>query len=209
MKTLTVLGLASSLFFVSCSDAEKQETTNQDSTQVDTNAVAYAADLQASIVNWAGNTAGATIYGHFGTLKLTEGSLEIAGDKIAGGSFTIDMNSLTATDSAYKFTADNSPAALKGHLAAEEFFNIAAFPTATFKITSVEAGKVTGDMTIKGKTNVETIEFSDLVITDSEVKVTGKLVIDRQKYGVSWKHFLKDTVLSDEVPLTITLVAKK
>jgi len=36
----------------------------------------------------------------------------------------------------------------------------------------------------------------------------GTLVFDRQKYDVAWEHFLEDTVLSDDITLEITLVAK-
>lgn len=211
LRILTIMGLATSMFFVSCKGGSEGESTATDSAMVDTAAMAYAADIEASVVNWAGNTKALSkvgmAYGHSGTLKLNSGTIEIKDGKIAGGSFEINMKSLTATDSAY--SGDGTPEKLVGHLSNSDFFAIDTFPTATFVITGVEEGKVTGNLTIKGKTNPETIEVSDLVVTDTEVTVTGKFVIDRQKYGVAWAHFLKDTVLSDELPLSITLVAKK
>lgn len=210
-NTLTIVGLAASMFFVSCSKGTEGETATTDSLAVDSTALSYNVDTTSSIINWAGNTAALSklgmAYGHTGTLNINSGSLEVAAGKIAGGSFEINMKSLTPTDSGY--TKENTKEKLVGHLVTADFFAVDSFPTAKFVITGVQEGKVTGDLTIKGKTNSETIEFSDLVVTDSEVKVTGKLVIDRQKYGVAWKHYLKDTVLSDELPLTITLVAKK
>jgi polyisoprenoid-binding protein YceI len=117
------------------------------------------------------------------------------------------MKSLTATDSAY--SPEHPAKDLIGHLSSADFFAVDTFPTASFVITGVEEGKVMGNLTIKGKSNPETIEISNLVVTDTEVTVTGKFVIDRQKYGVSWKHGAKETILSDELPLSVTIVAKK
>jgi polyisoprenoid-binding protein YceI len=66
-----------------------------------------------------------------------------------------------------------------------------------------------GDLTIRGTTNTE--QVTDIVITenaDGTVTATGKLTFDRQKYGVAWKHFLKDAILADNIDLEISLNGK-
>jgi polyisoprenoid-binding protein YceI len=52
---------------------------------------------------------------------------------------------------------------------------------------------------------------TDIVITenaDGTVTASGKLTFDRQKYGVAWKHFMKDAILSDNIDLEISLNGK-
>ena len=46
-----------------------------------------------------------------------------------------------------------------------------------------------------------------MTVSESGVTFTGTLVFDRQKHGVSWKHFVKDYVLSDDITITFTVVA--
>jgi polyisoprenoid-binding protein YceI len=53
---------------------------------------------------------------HNGTVKLKEGTLIFKGDKLAGGTFTVDMTSLT-TD-----LSGESQGKLNGHLKSEDFF---------------------------------------------------------------------------------------
>jgi polyisoprenoid-binding protein YceI len=210
LKFVSILGLTSAMFLASCNGGTTENTGGSDTTKTDSLVSGtFNADTASSLVNWSGGTAGATVYGHSGTLKLASGSLEVVDGKLSAGTFTIDMKSLTPTDSAYEFNEKSNPAALKGHLSAAEFFAIDSFPTAQFVVKSVDGNNLVGELTIKGKTNPETIAVENLQITATEVTANGKLTINRQKYGVAWKHFLKDTVLSDELPLTITLVAKK
>jgi polyisoprenoid-binding protein YceI len=101
-------------------------------------------------LKWIGYGVGKS---HAGTLQLKSGQVELAGDELKGGEFVIDMNSLDTADSEK----------LKGHLKSADFFEVEKHPEAKFKITKVDvvpaavAGgpthKLTGDLTIKGKTN--------------------------------------------------------
>ncbi|MBX2974138.1 MAG: YceI family protein, partial [Flavobacteriales bacterium] len=92
------------------------------------------------------------------------------------------------------------------HLSTPDFFDVANHPAAKLNITGGSGNTATADLTIRGTTNAETI--TDIVITenaDGTVKASGKLTFDRQKYGVAWKHFLKDAVLADNIELTVEL----
>ena len=98
---------------------------------------------------------------------------------------------------------------LDKHLQSADFFDSANHPAAKLSITGGSGNTATADLTIRGTTNPETI--TDIVITenaDGTVKATGKLVFDRQKYNVAWKHYLKDAILADNIELTVELNGK-
>jgi polyisoprenoid-binding protein YceI len=96
------------------------------------------------------------------------------------------------------------------HLKSPDFFDVAKFPTLTFKSTKVVAGKdgaltVTGDLTMRGVTKPVTLEGSITnAITDPQgntrrgVSVTGKL--NRKDFGVSYGPA---AIVGDEVKLDI------
>ena len=94
-------------------------------------------------------------------------------------------------------------------MSTKDFFQTDSFPTATFVITKVEGKTVKGNLTVKGKTNEETLNVESFENKDGVVTAAGKLVFNRQKYGVAWVHFMKDMILSDDIQLTIALTAKK
>jgi polyisoprenoid-binding protein YceI len=156
-------------------------------------------NTSTSSVEWKGVMVG--IYSHNGFVSIKEGNLVYQGNSITGGSITIDMETMTQSDSLYK-TEENK---LVAHLESPDFFDVANFPTATFEITSSDLGtnKVYGNLTVKGITDSEVVEN---VIFDLETKsATGTLKFDRQKYGVTYKGSKKDMLVGDEVEMTISL----
>ncbi|MEZ4738180.1 MAG: YceI family protein [Flavobacteriales bacterium] len=166
---------------------------------------AYTIDAEASKVKWAGSMIG--IKSHDGTVKMTAGDLTVQGGMVTGGSFTIDMNSISPLDTNYAKDGakQGTKAMLIGHLMSADFFDVANHPTASFKITSTEGNTATGELTVRGKTNTETV--SDIVVTEGEgtVMATGKLTFDRQKYGVAFQMPMKDMVISDSIELSVEL----
>lgn len=150
---------------------------------------------------------------HHGELSVKSGQLKVAGEKLVGGEFEIDMNSLKVTD--VKDAGMNKK--LTGHLRSDDFFSIDKHPTSKLVITKVEEkdGKtmITGDLTIKGKK--ESITFPSTVsVTKEEVKAQSTLNVDRTKYDVrynSGKFFpnLGDKVINDEFTVNVDLTAKK
>ncbi len=163
-------------------------------------------DLAASNVHWKGDMLG--IYSHDGNIKLTAANVMLKDGKVVGGNFTVDMASIEPLDNGYD-DADKSKANLIGHLSSAAFFDIANNPTSTFTITGGNGTTATGSLSLRGKSNPETV--TDLVLTPEGdgVKVTGKLKFDRKKYDVSFDMPVGDKVLSNDITLDITLVAKK
>ncbi len=192
---------AASLALVAASCANKAEETEVAAT------AAYTVDVAASSVEWKGEVVGG--YGHNGSVKLASGTVEVADSQIVGGTFTIDMTSIWPTDSAsYKDQDGGRATDLVAHLATNDFFGVDSFPTATFEVVSAEGlDKVNGKLTVKGITVDEQLEISNLQVSETGATFTGTLVFDRQKHGVSWKHFVKDYVLADDIAITFTVVA--
>lgn len=142
---------------------------------------------------------------HDGLISLKSGHLVFDNDKLVGGSFIIDMTSLTVADLQGEYKQK-----LEGHLKSDDFFGVSKYPTASLEITDVKSnGKnayhATGDLSIKGKT--EPVSFN-ISIYGSKANVS--LKIDRTKYDVkygsaSFFEGLKDKAIYDEFDLVADL----
>jgi len=210
MKKSNLLFIGLGLFFASCGGGENAETTTEATPAKEEMAAAttYMVNTAESNIRWEGGTSGVTVYSHFGNIKLKEGKVEVTGDKLTGGSFVVDMTTINPKDEGY--SEENTPADLVGHLSTGDFFLVEEYPTATFKVTGAEGDKVMGNLTIRNKTNPETIMVESMTMgEDGKMTAKGKLVFDRQKYDVKWAHYLKDVLLKDEIELQIELVASK
>lgn len=208
IKALAAVAV-SSLIIASCGEATKEPAAESENaaSEVSTEAVVTYKAEEKSKVNWRGEVAG--VYGHEGYVHLDNGTLEVQGDKIIGGTFVVDMTNIVPTDSSYEYNEQSHPDILVGHLATEDFFHTGEHPTSTFVITSVDGNTVTGNLTVRGNTNEETMTLEEFKTAGDEVMMTGKMVFDRQNYNVSWVHFMKDMILSDDIAITYSLVAKK
>ena len=142
---------------------------------------------------------------HEGIISITSGHLNFDKDVLTGGSFQIDMSTITVTDLEGEYKGK-----LEGHLKSDDFFGVTKFPSASLSFTKVESTgknsyKVTGDITIKGKT--ETVSF-DLSVYGN--KANASLKIDRTKFDVrygstSFFDGLKDKAIYDEFDLVVDL----
>ena len=157
-----------------------------------------------SSIEWHGKKLGST---HEGNIQLKSGSFELKNDQILAGNFVADMTTITGTDQ----ENEGSNQRLTGHLKSDDFFGVEQFPTANFKLTQSSKfndGKatVTGDITIKGKT--ESITFE---VERAGKEYTANLEIDRSKFDVrygsdSFFDNLGDKAIDDIFTLTIKLV---
>ncbi|HKT46824.1 MAG TPA: YceI family protein [Candidatus Acidoferrales bacterium] len=103
-----------------------------------------------------------------------------------------------------------------GHLKSPDFFDVAKFPTMTFKSTKIETAgdgklKVTGDLTIHGVTKsvILDVDGPTQAIKDpygnERVALSGTTKINRQDFGVKWNSPMEGggVVVGDEVNITI------
>jgi polyisoprenoid-binding protein YceI len=140
-------------------------------------------------------------------------------DKV-GGTVSLDDKDITKS----KVEVNIDPASIDTrepkrdtHLKSPDFFDVAKFPTLTFKSTKVvKAGKnklkVTGDLTMHGVTKPITLAVdgpsaetkTPFGTTVRAVSLTGKL--DRKDWGLNWNKALEagGVLVSDEVQLDIS-----
>lgn len=154
-------------------------------------------DTKSSTVTWTGSKefVGGS---HTGTVAISNGFLTMDGDKITGGEFTIDMNSIQNTD----LTDAGMKEKLVGHLKSPDFFDVANHKEAKFVITKVTAKSPTeqtfeGNLTVRGKT--QPMKLPATLKKDGNTWVaTGKVEVDRTKFDVKYnsKTFVPDLVKS-------------
>lgn len=159
--------------------------------------------VEKSKINWVGKKVTGQ---HDGTVNFKEGALVFKGKKLKGGSFVVDMNSLTATDLQGEYQAK-----LDGHLKNDDFFAVDKYSTSklVFKKIADKGNNtyaVTADLTIKGITNPVTF---DMAVNGNTAKTN--LKVDRTKYGIrygsgSFYDNLGDKTIYDDFELSINLV---
>ncbi|PKV63242.1 YceI family protein [Pontibacter ramchanderi] len=218
-KTAILASMAAAFLFTACTDsntATENTTAVTTETTVSTEGEAYALDPAASQLTWNGKKVGGE---HSGNISLQGGELLVADDQVVGGEFTIDMASITNTDiEDAKYNSD-----LVGHLKSDDFFGVEQHPTANFKINSISpiadaaAGQpnynVSGDLTIKGKTNPVTFPAT-INVENGTATAKADVIVDRAKYDVRYgsKSFfddLGDKVIDDNFTVSLDIKATK
>ena len=125
----------------------------------------FTVDTAASIINWATMEKGEK--GHWGTVKVLEGTFSTDDDVITDASLKMNMNTVMSTD-------ENGGANLTGHLMAPDFFEVNKYATAEFAFDRHEEGTVYGTLTAAG------IEFAieaGATVTEGTVEVA-EFVVD-------------------------------
>lgn len=196
MRELAFITLLIFLSFVSVAQKNSAEKTD--------------IDLKLSKLEWTGKKLGGE---HYGEIQLSSGHLTFTKNKLTGGAFEMDMASITCVD----ITDQKSNKRLVDHLKSEDFFSAARFPKSTFIITKVESKStteylVTGNLTIKGKTNPITF-MAKVNATNNETIAEATLVFDRSKFDVkfgsqSFFENLGDKLVYDDVVMTVKLVLR-
>lgn len=207
-QILWMVAVSGSLIMASCAKNNSETASDSGSTDSSTEAAeSYSINAESSSVKWFGEMLG--MYSHNGEIAVREGSVEVAGGKLVGGSVVIDMTSINPTDNGYKDEPGRSRADLIGHLSSPDFFDVPNNPTATFTLKSVNGNTGTGTLTLRGTTSEETIENLSFSETESGYTVTGDVTFDRKKYGAKFDMTIPDMVLSDDIKISVALQASK
>lgn len=160
-----------------------------------------------SNINWVGRKITGA---HNGTIGIKAGQLIMDGDRLKGGRIIVDTASIRILD----ITDLATNAQFAGHLASDDFFSTEKYPEAILEITSASAGWADAHLTIKGTTHSVTFETHvDMDVNQNTVIATGKMVIDRTKYGMRFRsgNFFKDlgdNLIYNDFELDISVIAK-
>jgi len=145
---------------------------------------------------------------HNGTVGISAGALNVDGNKLIGGNFTIDLKTIKDLD----LTDPGYNQKLVGHLSSGDFFEVEKFPTATFVITKVAGKQVTGNLTAKGITKSITFP-AEITVKGGKVIAKANITIDRTDFNIRYnsKKFFEsigDKAIYDDFALTVSLVSE-
>jgi len=145
---------------------------------------------------------------HNGTVGISAGALNVNGNKLIGGNFTIDLKTIKALD----ITDPGYNQKFIGHITSGDFFEIEKFPTASFVITKVAGNQVTGNLTVKGITKSITFP-AEIAVKGGKVTAKANITIDRTDFNIKYgskKFFdsIGDKAIYDDFALTVSLVSE-
>jgi polyisoprenoid-binding protein YceI len=145
---------------------------------------------------------------HVLEFKTWKGSLTLTNGDASALEFEIDTASVIGD--ADKATPGNEK--LEGHLKSPDFFDVAQFPKASFKSTSISAGGEGGAThTIAGKLTLRGVEKDvtfPAAVAKTATEVTGKakFSINRKDFGIVYAG-MADNLIRDDVVLEIDVKA--
>ncbi|MDF1695214.1 MAG: YceI family protein [Saprospiraceae bacterium] len=208
--------------FVACKNAPKGEEAKVSDTAGTVSKAEgknYTVDTNVSKVMWEGFKPTSS---HNGTVGLSSGTVIVNGEAVVGGSFTLDMNTITVLD-----LEGGKKDYLESHLKglgddnADDFFNVKKYPTAKYEITKVtkKEGDPTGNALVYGnltlRDQTKEVGFkANIDMADGMVRVsTDQFKIDRTQWGIQYNSAtffenLKNKAINNEMGLKINLVAK-
>ena len=158
-----------------------------------------------SNIDWVGKKVTGA---HNGTIAVKGGELILNDNNLIGGKVIVDIASIKILD----ITDPTTNAQFASHLASDDFFATEKHPEATLEIASVSGKHIEGNLSIKGITQPIGFDVA-MTINQDTLIATGRLVIDRTKYGMKFRsgNFFKDlgdTLIYNDFELTILITAK-
>ncbi|MGC1203572.1 MAG: YceI family protein [Flavobacteriaceae bacterium] len=203
-----------SFSIIGCKDKAKEATTTEaeEVTEVTAEAVKYTVNLDSSSIAWTGFKPTGS---HNGMIGIENGTFNIEDGKISGGSFKIDMSTITVLDIPAEEKGNGK---LVGHLTSADFFDVEKYPSAAFEITGLQdvEGKMmlSGNLTLKEAKNNVTFPVSVTHEGDAMTLTSETFTIDRTKWNVEYGSKsifdnLGDKFINDDIELTIKVMATK
>ncbi len=209
MKKRLLYSITFSLVLITLSTSRVIAKENSDPKATTSVVKSIDINTEKSTIDWIGKK---VLGQHSGKVKIQSGTVNAKNGVLGGGSLIIDMTSIICEDLS---DADYNKK-LIGHLNSTDFFNVAAFPTATLKITKVlkltnkpNTYNLTADLTIKGITNSITLPATFKAV-GGNFEGSAKITIDRTlwdiKYGSSnFFEGLGDKAIKNEIELNVNL----
>jgi polyisoprenoid-binding protein YceI len=216
MKKTAILATCAAVLTLSAFTGNNKAVTAATEVAAPAKARTYNVETSKSEVKW---NAKKVTGEHYGDITLKSGQLQVDKNKVTGGTFVIDMTSLTVED--IKDAGSNGK--LVGHLKSDDFFGVDKHQTATFTITEVSpiakaaAGQpnhnVKGNLTIKGITNPVSFPAT-ITVKDGIATAKADVTVDRTKYDIRYRsnnffENLGDKAIYDEFTVSLNVTAKQ
>ncbi len=214
MKNIAIKSISFAVIIlglISCKN-EKAKTTEAKPVEKVIAAKTLKAIPAETMISW---DAKKVVGGHQGTINASTGTLEVKGNKIVGGNFILDINTIKCTD----LEDAEKNGKLIGHLKSPDLFDTEKYPNAAFQITNVSeaSGKsvISGNLTIKGiKKNISfpaTVSVSE----NGAIIKSEQFDIDRTEFDIKYNSGkfadpakLGDYLIKDNVGIVVSVTAK-
>ncbi len=164
----------------------------------------FVINKSMSKVIWSGKALG--IFRHKGTVDFSRASLQVSNGRVSGGTFMVDLKSITPTDNKLNPKEGSKYEKLKQHLSSDEFFDVEHFPTASYNLDTIIENNAFGTLTLHGKSNAEKIENIILSKEGEMIKIMGDLEFNRKMYDVSWDSRMKEKILAEDIKVEVMLL---
>lgn len=185
MKNTKLFSMVAAIFLmVSCAESnEKEETSNASSNTASNQMsadVEYSLDTSNSVLKWTGwEGPKENDHNHYGTMKFSSGKINMKGNEIIEGKFTLPLSSIFVED-----LSEGKKEILKGHLMEEKFFNALLFPNIDVRILGSKDGMADVEIGILGKT-VQTKVPLAVSMNENVLKINAeKFEVDFKEIGV-------------------------
>lgn len=143
--------------------------------------------------------------GHDGDIFLKSAKADLVGNKIKSGEFVMDVQTFTVNELSGEWKKK-----FLSHVKSGDFFQADKFNTATLVVKKqLSDTKLSAELTIKDITHPVTVEFKR-----SGKTYSGKLVIDRTKWGIKYgsETFFSalkvDKIIKNEIEIDFKVVLK-
>lgn len=184
------------LLNINCFAQAQESSSNESEEKV------YRLNPFQSILNWKGSYA-FQFTEYNGTVEFLKGKLFTKQGKITGGTFIIDMTTITTP--AHTKNKEHGPVE---HLKNSDFFDVVKYPEAKLELTKVtyhsdiNEHRLEGDLTIKNVTKPIMIKA---MVNDVKKTLKTHFIIDRRDWGINYQSKFKDSAIRDDIEFDVTL----
>ncbi|SES05009.1 YceI family protein [Pedobacter rhizosphaerae] len=145
---------------------------------------------------------------HNGTIGIKGGEVTLTNGQVTDGEIIVDTTSIKILD----ITDPDTNAQFLGHLVSDDFFSTQDYQEANLSIIAVNGDHIEANLTIKGISHPISFDVNVNVSGDT-LTASGKLVVDRTKYGMKFRsgnffQNLGDTLIYNEFELNVSITAK-
>ncbi len=153
----------STIAFSSCGEKAAEPTTDAaDTENVEVAKISGTYNVaDASVITWNAQAYKDSVPKHTGTVTISSGSIVIEDEVVVGGDFSFDMASILESGEPNEYTV-----MLQNHLKDTSFFFVADFASASFQVSNIIDGILTGNLEVLGVSKeisfpVETVMSAD------------------------------------------------